>query len=380
MDALTFSGQIVVGLFLAIVAVLLFYYLYYRSREKKADKQSSYLAALKYMAEGNRRLAIEKFKETVRINSGNIDAYIKLGDLLRGAGLLQNAIRIHHDLTLRGDLNSEEMQKVWYSLGLDYFEAKKYDRVELYFKKIANIQEYRSLILPKYLMVLEKNKKYDEAITLIKSSSLYKREDMKKKAALYKVAEGLKLFDKAEYKEARVVFKDALKVYGACSAAYAFIGDAYIKDDRTDDAIKNWTDFCSKNPKEAYLFFPRLEAAWYEKGNFGKIIELYDTILKKDNDNLEALLALSSIYRKKGDYDSALQLLAAHENSITSQTVLQTEIAQINFDKGEYKDSAEKSLQLLKVNYREFSCSGCGYSAKDAFWFCPNCGLPNVNI
>jgi lipopolysaccharide biosynthesis regulator YciM len=380
MEDMTLSGQIFLGIFISAVVVLLFYYIYYRSKEKKADYRSSYLAALKYMAEGNKRLAIEKFKETVRVNSGNIDAYIKLGDLLRSVGLFQNAIRIHRDLTLRGDLSSEEMHKVWYSLGLDYFEIKKYEQTEIYFGKIFNIAEFRNNVLPKYLWVLEKNKKYDEAITLIKNSVLFKNEEMKKKASLFKVTEGLRLLEKSEYKEARVIFKDALKLYSGCSAAYAFIGDAYMKEGRNDDAIKNWTEFCRSNPGKAYILFPRLEAAWYEKGQFSKIVELYNFILKKDHDNLDALLALSSIYRKKGDYDRALKLLTDNENIDITQTVIQTEIAHIKFDKGQYKDAAQKALGLLNENYREYVCKECGHSSDEVFWFCPECGALNIII
>ncbi len=377
---MTLSGQIFIGIFVSAVVVLLFYYIYYRSKEKKADYRSSYLSALKYMAEGNKRLAIEKFKETVRINTGNIDAYIKLGDLLRSAGLFQNAIRIHHDLTLRGDLSSEEMQKVWYSLGLDYFEAGKYDKAEFYFGKIYNTAEFRNFVLPKYLWILEKNKKYDDAITLIKNSALLKNDDMKKKASLFKVAEGLRLMEKAEYKEARSIFKDALKIYADCSAAYAFIGDTYLKENSNDDAIKNWTEFCRNNPEKAFILFPRLEAAWYEKGQFSKIIELYNFILKKDPDNLDALLALSSIYRKKGDYDLALDLLTKNDNIDTSQAVIQTEIAHIKFDKGQYKEAAKQALGLLNEKYREYTCKECGYSSEEVFWFCPKCGALNIIV
>ncbi len=380
MEEMTLSGQIFLGIFISAVVVLLSYYIYYRSKEKKADYRSSYLAALKYMAEGNKRLAIEKFKETVRVNSGNIDAYIKLGDLLRNLGLVQNAVRIHRDLTLRGDLTAEDLRKVWYSLSLDYYEAKKYEQAELYFGKIYNVAEFRSNVLPKYLWILEKNKKYDEAINLIKNTPLFKNEEMIKKASLFKVAEGLRLINKSEYKEARIVFKDALKLYPQCAAAYAYIGDAYLKEDRKDDAIKNWTEFCRNNPEKAYILFSRLEAAWYEKGQFGKIIELYEFILKKDEDNLDALLALCEIHRKKGDYDTALDLLTGNENIDVSQKVIQTEIARLKFDKGQYKDAAEQALALFSENYRSYSCKECKYSSEEVFWICPKCGALNSNI
>ncbi len=377
-NEMTLSSQIFLVIFILIAVVLLFYYIYYRSKEKKSDYKHSYLSALKHMAEGNNRLSIEKFKETVRANTNNIDAYVKLGDLLRGEGLFQNAVRIHHDLTLRGDISSEEMQKIWFSLALDYFEAKKYEHAEKYFRKISRISEFHNEAFPKHLWILEKHKKYNEAIALINNSSLSKNPDMKKKISLFKVVEGLQLFDKSEYKEARIVFKNALKSYPQCSAAYASIGDSYLKDGRNDNAIKIWTEFCRNNPEKAYILFPRLEAAWYEKGQFSKIIELYNSILKKDPDNLDALLALSSIYRKKGDYDLALQLFEGNEDIDVSQPAIQTEIAHIRFDKGQYKESAKQSLDLLDYKYHQYLCEGCGYKDDNPFWVCPKCGEINM--
>ena len=107
---------------------------------------------------------------------------------------------------------------------------------------------------------------------------------------------------------------------------------------------------------------------------------MYNFILKKDHDNLDALLALSSIYRKKGDYDRALKLLTENENIDISQTVIQTEIAHIKFDKGQYKDSAQQALGLLNSNYREYVCKECGHSSDEVFWFCPECGALNIII
>ena len=74
-QSFSFEFLLIVALF--IVLSLGASYLYYDKKHGRKKEDLSYLEGLKFMAEGENRRAIEKFKEAVRDDSGNIDAYLK---------------------------------------------------------------------------------------------------------------------------------------------------------------------------------------------------------------------------------------------------------------------------------------------------------------
>jgi tetratricopeptide (TPR) repeat protein len=184
---------------------------------------------------------------------------------------------------------------------------------------------------------------------------MLKTEEGKQKHARFKVKKGEELDKAGNGKDARIIYKDALKIDPKCPLAYLLIGDSYIKEDRSSDAINTWINFCEKVPQSAHLAFERLEKAWYEKGQFSKTEELYKSILEKDEDNIFVIIRLASIYGKKGDYKQALRILNDAQKKDKMQELVDFEIIKVLFENGQYKESSTKAIQLLEksVNLTE---------------------------
>lgn len=344
---ISFEVWVIILLFSTILA-LAFYSVYTR-KKGSSDEDNPYVIALKFMAEGENRLAVEKFKEAVRYNSSNIDAYLKLGTILRNEGLYKNAIRIHQDLTLRGDLKPGDMVNVKKNLILDYWYLKDYVRAEIYLNQLLEEKSQIDWVTPYLVKILEKKEEWQQAIDVLNKSSLVKEQKGKFKIAALKVKLGQKLAENNEEKEARVIFKEAIKTDHECSLGYLQLGDSYLREGRTDDAIKSWTDLCKKVKDKAHLAFDRLEKAWFEKGHFSKIEDLYTSMLQDDEDNLPALIALSEIYRKKGEYDQSLILLQGAQKRDLDSNLIQSQMAKVHMDKNQYKEAATLALALLST-------------------------------
>ena len=342
---ISFEVWVIILLFCAIL-VLAFYSVYTRKKVSR-DEDNPYVIALKFMAEGENRLAVEKFKEAVRYNSLNIDAYLKLGTILRNEGLYKNAIRIHQDLTLRGDLEPADVIDVNKNLILDYWYLKDYIKAEYYLNKLKENKNQIDWATPYLVKILENKEEWQEAIDVLNKSSLLREQKGKFKIAGLKVKQGQKLAKNQEEKEARILFKEALKTDNECAHGYLELGDSYLREGRTDDAISAWTDLCKKVPDKAPLAFDRLEKAWFEKGKFSKIEELYTSMLQDDEDNLPALIALSEIYRKKGEYDQSLKLLQGAQKRDLDSNLIQSQMAKVHMDKNQYKEAATLALELL---------------------------------
>lgn len=344
-QTISFEVWVILILFLAVLS-LAFYSAYTRKKGVQ-ELDSPYLQALKYMAEGENRRAVEMFKEAVRQASDNIDAYIKLGVILRNEGLYKNAIRIHQDLTLRGNLGPLELTEVKKNLVLDYWYLKDYSKAEYYLNQLQEDKNQVDWAAPYLIKIFELKEEWNRAFEILQKSSLAGEEKGKNKMALLKVKQGLQLAENQKQKESRVLFKEAQKIDPNCREAYLQLGDSYLRENRTDDAIKVWTDLVKKVPDQAPQAFQRLEKAWFEKGQFSKIEDLYNSILKDNPENLAAILALSEIFRKKGEHAKALKLLETAQKTDLDQAEIKTQMIKIYFDKNQYKDAAELALQVI---------------------------------
>ena len=379
----TYSFQIILIIALVVVAAVFAYYYFFRKEEEKQKERDVYVQALKYLAENDSRRAIEKLKETVRLDTTNVDAYIKLGDLLREQGLVNNAIRIHKDLTLRGTLTQDEQKKIWFSLGKDYWKAGKLESAENYFTKLKSDTEYLPRVIPFLIMIYDKTGKYGQAYDLLKDSGLHKEEKYKHRMALYRTLQGMEKMESGEGKEARVLFKEALKLDPEFVAPYLYMGDSYIKEERQEDAVRVWTDYCQKYPNRSYVLFSRLEKALYEQGYFNKIEELYENILKRDADNVHALIALSQILRKKGEYEAALNLLKENNRPEMDEDLILAEEVKILAEEGKLNVAAKKAIELIDRRITlgdQYICASCGYQSHEPFWKCPKCGALKLDL
>jgi len=366
-------------LFLVAAAAWSVYYFYFKpQQEKTSSKTAAYIQGLKFMAEMDNRRAIEKFKEAVRENSDNIDAYMKLADILREEGLAGNALRIHRDLVMRSDISGDEKSKVEFSLALDYWHKQSYENALKYFRKLLENKEYRSKVLPYLINIYEQDGKFGDAAELIEKSSSGTKEKYKTKLVLLKVLQAIQITELGEGKKARILFKEALKQKPDCVLSVLYIGQSYISEDRVDDALEVWTNFCQKYPSKANVLFPVLEKTFFEQGNFAQIQKLYNTILKTDPENLPIYIALAKIVRKKGDFEAALTLINDARSQNLSQTILNQEEAHILFEQNKYKEAASLAISLIDdlggVAQPVFKCKKCDHSAAEPFIQCPKCG------
>jgi lipopolysaccharide biosynthesis regulator YciM len=227
---------------------------------------------------------------------------------------------------------------------------KDYAKAEYYLNQLKEDKNILDWTAPYLVKILEKRGEWEEAIDILNKSSLSDEQKGKLKIAGFKVKLGEKRAAEGEEKEARILFKEAIKVDHECAHAYLQLGDSYLRESRTNDAINAWMDLCKKVPEKAHLAFNRLEKAWFEKGHFSKIEELYSSMLQENENDLQAILALSEIYRKKGDYQQSIKLLEEARKRDLDSTMVQSQLAKIYMDNGQHKDAARLALGVIEKN------------------------------
>ncbi|HFE63892.1 MAG TPA: tetratricopeptide repeat protein [Caldithrix sp.] len=384
MQNYSYSTEFII-LILIVVALVIIYY-FARKFRKSSKEEDNYLLALEYLVDADYKRAIQKFKEAVRENTDNIEAYLRLGNLLREKGLAKNALKIHHDLTLRSNLDADTRLKVDHSLLLDYEVQGNYQKaIEIARGLLSKENSYYKEAADKLLIYLEHLQRWNEAIETCKEYFKPYPPRIKKRLALYMAFEGEKLINQDQGKEARIKFKEALKQDPECVAAYYLLGKSYYLEERLDEAVKEWTQFCKKLPQKSHIVFNDLERAWFELGSFAEAENLYNTLLASDGENIYAALALVAIYDKKGEHDHALEILDRMEEHFPDDKRIMSSRVQILFNKGQYKVASTRALDYFREHHflpeNKYICQTCQYVSENPLWICPQCkSIDSFNI
>ncbi|MEW6686157.1 MAG: tetratricopeptide repeat protein [Candidatus Edwardsbacteria bacterium] len=351
-------------------------YRHFKHRRARKEKgPSAYIDGLNCLLAGDLENAYYRFKETVEKDIDNIDAYIKLGDILRKQGRLEKAIQIHQSLTARPSVSKKIEKEILRSLAQDYLASQKFARATSVLEELIRLDPQdlpaREMIIDLY----EKEKRWEEAFLTDKEILKLKKIKDKNSLALYKTYIGIEQKKEGDLKSATETFKESISLDQNCVPAYLYLGDIYYENGKVESAISLWKKIVAKSPKFAFITYERLEKAYYEQGNFEEVLKIYHQFLKKHPHDLKTLLTLAKIYQKKDELPKATefckQALEYHSDSLEARVLLQ----ELNFAEGN-SEEAKKTFSLLWELIEEknlFSCGHCGFKTKDFFWRCPHC-------
>ena len=363
-------------LIIVILVIIVIVILTLKKSRKGRDDSVDYLAALNYLLVGERQKALTNLRKTVQKNTANVDAYIKIGDILRDKGHIERAIKIHRGLTVRSDLTTLERIEILRSLVKDYRAAKKYDNALIHCQSLLELTKNEQWFQELQIKLLEEKGDWDKAFEVRKKYNRAKGIKKDKILALYKVEAGLKLVADGKEHDGRVKYREAIKVDKKCASAYLNLSDSYIRENRLSDALTELKRFIEQVPDLAYLAFDQIKELLFQKGNFGEIEYIYNLLLKS-NPNINSIrFALADIYERKGAFAKAIDLcreeLDKNPDSKSAKQYLVKYYAKTN-----QRDKAlDLSLELIDTSFTEekkYSCKNCGFTANKPYWHCPQC-------
>jgi lipopolysaccharide biosynthesis regulator YciM len=110
-----------------------------RKRKRTAGK-NPYVEGIGYLLDGEFGSALSSFREAVRSEPQNTDAYLRLGDAMRESGDVARATQIHRELTVRPSMPKNTMARVLLSLARDYRKAKRLDRAAACYEQVLEVK------------------------------------------------------------------------------------------------------------------------------------------------------------------------------------------------------------------------------------------------
>ena len=189
--------------FLVLLAGSMAFYLVYERffRPKQKPTPTLYMDALRDLLDGRQVAAFAKLRQVVAEDAANIDAYLRLGQILRGNKKPDRALQVHKDLTLRGGLSADEKVAILQQLVLDYHDLGNLDMAEAALREMTELSPDSRWARVKLLELQQDAGKwvdaYDTAAALLKLES----DKSKKPLAVFKYQQGQELYKKKEYQK-----------------------------------------------------------------------------------------------------------------------------------------------------------------------------------
>ncbi|MBD3299283.1 MAG: tetratricopeptide repeat protein [candidate division Zixibacteria bacterium] len=345
-------------------------------RRRVSQAPRMYTEALRALVDGEDQLAFERLKAVVSEDSSNLDAYLKLGDLLRRRGRLDRAIQVHEDLTVRLGLTRSGTIAIHRSLAQDHLAAEHYEAAERSLRRILELDRENRWASSQLVYLLELTGRFEEAFETHRDMLKRTAQSDGHQLAIYRVLQGQQIDANGKGHDARLLYKDALNHDNRCLAAMLSIGDSYWREGRQEDAVTWWGRFTDAEPKAAHLVFERLRKAFFEMGHFGEIARVYEQTLDTDPANTPALLGLAELALKKGEHDHALAHFRRVLDIDPDNVGARAGIVRVLVEQQKLPTAAEEIEDLL--NTRSFRsdglvCQKCHHKVNEPTWYCPNC-------
>ena len=274
-------------------------------RPGPGTKRPPYLLALSAMIDGDEETAFREFKNAVRDDSSNVDAYLRLGDLLRKRGDVDRALQLHRELTTRRGLDPELEARVQESLCRDLIVLSRWDRAADAAREAIRRANDPSAALALLLSVHERRGDLDEAYRA-------KRELLKRQggdAALlceYRAKQAETLLAKGDLKETEKLLKEARKLDADEPHARYLWGLLKEKQGDYAEAIDAWEGVLAAHPDRSGPLFLALERVHFLNGTFGGMETTYQRFLERVPGHEDASFGLARFLRRKGQVEAAM--------------------------------------------------------------------------
>ncbi len=346
-------------------------------RRRAAPPQAPYTLALSALIGGDRREALRQLKEAVQLNSENLDAYVRLGDLLRESGEVQKALAVHRDLTVRPNVPEPERVRILESLTRDYLAAGRYEEAGQSAERLRHLDRPNRFASRALQQVAEALKDWPRAIQVLEERAKQEGRD-KSQLARYRGFVGSQELAAGRAKEARQQFEEALKLDPDCLLAYLYLGDMDQAAGDTEKAVESWRTLALKRPERAGLVFDRLERAFFELGHFGDVVSFYQELLHRAprEASVPPLLALAEIQRRKGDLREAETMIQEALEVDPEHPRAHRHLVKLALDRNDPQTALTRVDRLLGVIQDAEgpgSCRQCGRPLGKPLWRCPHC-------
>ncbi len=328
---------ILILILIAIIAVYPFVRDYVKRQRAPV---ATYTEALCLILDGKDDEAIMKLKQAVTVDSNNVDAYLRLAEIYTKKGDTERAAKIFERLTVRRNISVDDEKKVYKNLANYYLKTDRIQRAITIFEELINLDRNNISHYENLLILYSQTERWQDCDETLKK--LEKVQTNKERLSDYFVEFGRKLLPKNP-EEAAKYFKQGLGHNRKSMQALIALGDYYYNKKEVEMAIKIWNELLEYYPDYNYLVRNRIEAAYYDLGQYEEVVSLYERLLRKVPNDTGLYIALARIHAKKEEIDTAIKILTKMPVTKRKEILPQITLASLYLN----KNDISKARQIL---------------------------------
>lgn len=338
--------------------------------------ETPYQRGLHALLAGNREEALECFADAVQQDSGNIDAYIHLGNLLRERGEPGRALELHRKLTARAIRSPAQERAIREALVLDWIAVGRPEEAIHEAQELRERERKNGAGLPLLLKAYEAAGDWEHACEVRAEMAKAKGDRDPAALARYRAAVGEIHLRGERLEDAARHFKAALRLERDHPVALLRLGDIYYETNHPERAMRLWEGLAGAHPEQSHLVLERLEVSYFERGRFGEMGRLYEEMLQRNPRDARILLALARMNLKRDDLSEATRAaksaLEIEPRSLEARLIL-VEIHRRIGDPSRALTEVDELLRDLSGPEERPVCQSCGERAEEFWSRCPSC-------
>jgi len=369
-----------VAVFGAFVVLLLLVWVTVSARRTRsrppAPDTTDYQRGVDSMLAGDRDAAVRHFAAAVRVDPRNVDAYVKLGNLLRERGQLRQATQVHRELLIKRRLPPTTKNEILRCYALDLAAGGRWNEMLETVQSLPRSERGTPEILALTRDALENTGELDRAVHTHREF-LKAAPDGQPPLGVYRAHTALLSLRQGDKARARAEFQAAVSESPEAVVANVYLGDIAREESDTGHAIAYWMKLVSDRPECAHLVFDRLEKAYFDAGDFGRMMRVYEDVVAHTPTNARALVGLARMYERKGALDDAIRTAQEAVKHEGTTLVGHRELLDMLVRNGRSEEAGAVGAALVRRLSDEAvgrRCAGCGKRLADAPWRCQTCG------
>jgi len=260
------------------------------------------------MVRGEKSRTISLLKQVVKNDSGHVQAYLQLGNIIREENPEQ-AVKIHQSLTVRPNLKIDLLVDIHKSLAIDYETLGLNYKAKIEAEKILSIEKRNLWALAYLIKYSENEKEWDIAANLLKQLGRITGKNNNDSLAKLEVYKGLEKLKDGDFDASKIFFLKAVKLAPDYPKSYKYLGNVYAKTRDLVKAIDCWESYALIDSRNGYEIYSKIESALFDLGRYSEVENFYKRVLENDKENIQAIICLANVLEEKGERVEAISLL-----------------------------------------------------------------------
>ncbi len=335
----------------------------------------SYFQGLNFLLNEQQDKAIEAFIEVVKVDPQTVELHFALGSLFRRRGEVDRALRMHHNLVDRADLDDEKRQQAIFELAQDYLKAGILDRAESLFRELEK-SPYGKPSLEFLLELFQKEHDWLKAIGVAQRLAVVSGQSFSKQTSFFYCELAAEKIAAGNIVAAREHLQQALQAYPQAVRATMMLGDLLMNESQPEAAIAIWKNIEAQNPQYLPLVAERMLNAYRGMNREAEGVTLLRDYLGKYHSIDLMNVVFDSVLKDEGSaaaYQLVRDELERNPTLLGLDKLLEARLLDVTLDRRSdieiVKNLVHKRTRTLAMHH----CANCGFNARIFYWHCPAC-------